>query len=315
MAKRMNKKCSHFPYILTLILLCIVGSVITLIWKQRFVWPLSTQNTPTIVSTTDRSRDTTDIDIKIFTNYNSNIDHKSIYTQSTEHTTHHNINIQQIQSQVLASQTSNYVDFLSWLKNNGAKGTENIEIKQFSSGFRTVFSKTRMIANDTVMFIPRNLLITREYAITHINSKLYFNTSFYKIKQDFHRKRSIFGIYLVQEYFKFEKSFWYQFLRILPSNYNQFMPIYLYYNNDSRIINGLKGTTIIVEIAEWFDKYNHDYQIFSQYLLYNTMKVNGNGNGNMNTIFTMDNFLWGVLAVQSRLWSMHTECNSKYYSK
>ena len=207
------------------------------------------------------------------------------------------------------------------LKDQGSIGMDNVEIRQFSAGYRSVYASKQVSINDTLLLIPRSCFITIDYALGNVDTEKYFNFEqdydIVRLQSEFAQldHKTIFVIYLIQEYFKYDKSDWYYFIHTLPQDYEKYTPLYFHYDGKQtnksktnpkreKYLEMLKGTYLMDMLNDQYDKIKYNYQILLKYLKTDKyIKAN---------IFTFDMWLWANCVVMSRTWEIKGECNDEH---
>ncbi len=140
--------------------------------------------------------------------------------------------------------------FINWLKTNGAK-ISDLYINKITETERNVMSSSRIVKNQTIIKIPKKLIITDKHGRDSYYGKLLLNGNYEKITN---LNIALVAIYMLSTFNS--NGFFQPYYNILPTNISHF-PIFW----REKHLSLLKGSNILNDIANRIDDFKNDYKI------------------------------------------------------
>ena len=165
-------------------------------------------------------------------------------------------------------------ELYNWLFRNGA--TLKVAIVNNENNYRSLFASERLITKQNVVFIPEKCIITLKNAKLCDFVKTLSNTSIFST-------HTLLGLYLLEEKYKQQSSFFYPYIKLLPENYKS-MPLFF----DDETFQELKGSHCQTMLLSQRLSLHNEYKKIAQEL--------------QNKI-CLDDFLWARTAVITRVFN------------
>ena len=165
-----------------------------------------------------------------------------------------------------------------WLVDNGAL-LNKIDLVHVNEDFRKITSTKTIDNNETVLFIPRNLLIT------HLDTVQY-SPICQKLYPQIQCEHTLLSIFLLEEKEKGNKSKWFNYISCLPQNYDSMSMFF-----DNNTLDLIKNTLSFKKILEKRKILAEIYETICS--IDSSFKK-----------FTLNDFLWARTVVITRIFGL-----------
>jgi histone-lysine N-methyltransferase SETD3 len=153
--------------------------------------------------------------------------------------------------------SSKFLEFTNWLHEADIHFSK-LEIEFYTNDFRGVVAKQDIAKDEIILRIPKDMLISLEIAKNTTLGEQIASFMYIELNSP---KHCLLTSFLLTEKAKGKKSFWKNYLEILPKDYSSF-PIY-YNEEDMSLLNGSPFKNQIIEKKEDIKK---DYETICGYI-------------------------------------------------
>lgn len=183
------------------------------------------------------------------------------------------------------------VYFMQWMTRNGWSQLHRFQVSEFKNTGRGVLTKESVHVGDSLVKIPKKLLIT----LNSVSQSEHF-TKFTDLSNRFSTQQLLAAFLVFQRHLA-EKSFWYHYINSLPKTF----PIPAFYNFSNDVPDFLSE-----EISKMLKKMREQYEHFLQSI--NKSLKCDHCNNSAGSIFDFESFKWAWCTVNSRAVYISPDC-------